>query len=95
MNLEKCLRLIKANGFYISFESKGYAVYADLNPESLSFLSFKRLGIIILDSNLQDVLFRTMLNNSNKDILELLQCQYLFSNRCHSYFKCCIEDENG
>lgn len=102
MNLEKCLRLVKSKGFYITLEctvtgAKHYEVYADLNPKSLSILSFKKLGVIILDDNLEDVLLKTRINDSDKevkDVIEVLQCKYLFSD-CYSYFKCCIGDENG
>lgn len=77
--------------------TKRYEVYADLNPKSLSILGFKKLGEIIPDDNLESVLFETRVNDSDKDVkgvLEVLQCRYLFSN-CHSYFKCCIGDEDG
>ena len=95
MNLEKCLRLVKSKGFYIMIETtsdctRRYEVYADLVPK----LSFKKLGVIILDDNLEDVLFKTRINDSDKDVknaLEVLQCKYLFSD-CYSYFKCCIGD---
>lgn len=101
MNLEKCLRLVKSKGFYITLErtvrgADHYEVYADLNPKSLSILGFKKLGEIIPDDNLESVLFETRVKDSDKDVkgvLEVLQCKYLFSN-CHSYFKCCIGDEN-
>lgn len=102
MNLEKCLRLVKSKGFYITLErtvtgADRYEVYADLNPKSLSILSFKKLGVIIPDDNLEDVLLKTRVNDSDKDVkdvIEVLQCKYLFSD-CYSYFKCCIGDENG
>lgn len=102
MNLEKCLRLVKSKGFYITLEctvtgTKHFEVYADRNPKSLSILSFKKLGVIILDDNLEDVLLKTRVNDSDKDVkdvIEVLQCKYLFSD-CYSYFKCCIGDENG
>ena len=102
MNLEKCLKLIKSKGFYITLEfttegTRHYEVYADLIPKSLSILGFKKLGVIILDDNIEDVLFKTRINDSDKDVkdaLEVLQCKYLFSD-CYSYFKCCIGDENG
>lgn len=102
MNLEKCLRLVKSKGFYITLEctvagTKQYEIYADLNPKSLSILSFKTLGVIILDDNLEDILLKTRINDSDKDVkdvIEVLQCKYLFSD-CYSYFKCCIGDENG
>lgn len=102
MNLEKCLRLVKSKGFYITLEctvtgTKHFEIYADLNPKSLSILSFKKLGVIILDDNLEDVLLKTRVNDSDKDVknvIEVLQCKYLFSD-CYSYFKCCIGDENG
>lgn len=100
MNLEKCLRLIKSKGFfYITLEftgtdTKHYEVYADLIPKSLSTLGFKKLGEIILDDNQEDVFFKTLVNDSDKDVkdvLAVLQCKYLFSD-CYSYFKCCIGD---
>lgn len=99
MNLEKCLRLVKSKGFYITLEctiegKSRYEVYADINPKS--FIAFKKLGVIILDDNLEDVLFKTRVNDSDKDVkdlLEVLQCKYLFSD-CYSFFKCCIGDEN-
>lgn len=102
MNLEKCLRLVKSKGFYITLEctvtgTKRYEIYADLNPKSLSILGFKKLGVIILDDNLEDVLLKTRVNDSDKevkDVIEVLQCKYLFSD-CYSYFKCCTGDENG
>ena len=102
MNLEKCLRLVKSKGFYITLEctvtgTKHYEIYADLNPKSLSMLSFKKLGEITLDDNLEDILLKTRVNDSDKDVkdvIEALQCKYLFSD-CYSYFKCCIGDENG
>lgn len=102
MNLEKCLRLVKSKGFYTTLEctvtgTKYYEIYADRNPKSLSILSFKKLGEITLDDNLEDVLFKTRVNDSDKDVkdvIEVLQCKYLFSD-CYSYFKCCIGDENG
>lgn len=98
MNLEKCLRLVKSKGFYITLEctvtgTKHYEVYANLNLK----LSFKKLGEITLDDNLEDVLLKTRVNDSDKDVkdvIEVLQCKYLFSD-CYSYFKCCIGDENG
>lgn len=101
MNLEKCLRLVKSKGFYITLEctvigTKHYEVYADLNPKSL-IIRLKKLGEIILDDNLEDVLLKTRVNDSDKevkDVIEVLQCKYLFSD-CYSYFKCCIGDENG
>lgn len=103
MNLEKCLRLVKSKGFYIMIETtsdgtKRYEVYADLMPKSLSILGFKKLGVIILDDNILDVLFKTWVNGSDKDlkdVIEVLQCKYLFSDCYYSYFKCCIGDENG
>lgn len=103
MNMEKCLRLIKSKGFfYITLEytgtdTKHYEIYADLNPKSLSILGFKKLGVIILDDNLEDVLLKTIIDDPDKDVkdvIEVLQCKYLFSD-CYSYFKCCIGDENG
>lgn len=78
--------------------TKRYEVYADLMPKSLSILGFKKLGVIILDDNILDVLFKTWVNGSDKDlkdVIEVLQCKYLFSDCCYSYFKCCIGDENG
>ena len=104
MNLEKCLRLIKSKGFYITLEfntvegTRQYEVYADLNPKSLSILGFKKLGVIILDDNILDVLFKIKVDDSDKDVkdvIKLLQCKYLFSDCYYSYFKCCIGDENG
>lgn len=102
MNLERCLRLVKSKGlFYITLDycsgTTHYEIYADCNPKSLSILSFKKLGEIILDDNLEDVLLKTRVNDSDKevkDVIEVLQCKYLFSDCC-SYFKCCIGDENG
>lgn len=103
MNLEKCLRLVKSKGFYITLEctvtgTKNYEIYADHNPKSLSILSFKKLGEITLDDNLEDVLLKTRVNDSDKDVkdvIEILQCKYLFSDCYFIIFKCCIGDENG
>lgn len=103
MNLEKCLRLIKSKGFYTTLEfsavdgTRRYEVYADRIPKSLCLLDFRKLGVIILDDNILDVLFKIRVNDSDKDVkdvIELLQCKYLFSNCYYSYFKCCIGDEN-